>query len=142
MAFIVEMVGGVEGASWHFCCGALVWEQILGLAAENGWQPLGTLPDPIWKDVWERYGNFSSNYDCEECGKIVSATEADAIAFANALEQASKRPLPTFPKGPVLLRESMRLNASRLANATLDANFLAEFIAFLRNGEFSFFWDD
>jgi hypothetical protein len=36
----------------------------------------------------------------------------------------------------------MTANECRLANAELDANFLAEFIAFLRNGNFSFFWDD
>ena len=140
MAFIVEMVGGVEGASWHFCCGALVWEQTLGLAAENGWRPLGTSPDPVWRDVWDKHGNFSPDYQCEECGKIISA--ADAAALADALEQASKGQLPAFPKGPVVLREGMMANECRLANAKLDANFLVEFIGFLRKGEFSFFWDD
>jgi hypothetical protein len=140
MAFIVEMVGGVERASWHFCCGALVWGQILRLARENGWPPLGTSPDSIWKDVWDRYGNFSGNYECEDCGKIISA--ADAAALADALEQPSKRPLPAFPKGPVLLCEGMTADKCRMANAALDAAFLPEFIAFLRKGEFSFFWDD
>jgi hypothetical protein len=140
VAFIVEMVGGMEGASWHFCCGALVWEQILQLARENGWQPLGTSPDPIWKDVWDRYGNFSANYDCEVCGKIVSA--ADAATLADALEQPSKRPLPASRKGPLLLSEGMPADACRMVNAALDAAFLPEVIAFLRNGEFSFFWDD
>jgi len=140
MAFIVEMAGGVEDAGRLFCCGATVWEQILKLARENGWQPIGTSPDPVWRDVWDKYGNFSPNYNCEESGKIVSA--ADAAALADALEQASKHPLSAFPKGPVLLREGMTANECRLANAKLDADFLPEFIGFLRKGEFSFFWDD
>ena len=110
MAFIVEMVGGMNGASWHFCCGAKVWEQILQLGREKGWQPLGTSPDPICKDIWDWYRNFSANYDCEDCGKIISAT--DAAALTDALDQASKRPLPVFLKGPVLLREGMTANLS------------------------------
>jgi hypothetical protein len=104
MAFIVEMAGGVEGARWLFCCGAMVWEQILRLARENGWRPLGTNPAPIWMDAWEKYGNFSGNYECEDCGKTISA--ADAAALADALEQA-QQPLPAFPKGSVLLREGI-----------------------------------
>jgi len=36
MAFIVEMVGGVGGDSWHFCCNAWAWKQILQLTRENG----------------------------------------------------------------------------------------------------------
>jgi hypothetical protein len=139
MAFIVEMAGGVEGARRLFCCGATVWEQILQLARENGWRPLGTNPYPVWSDV-DKQRNFSGNYECDDGGKIISA--ADAAALADALERACKHPLPAFPRGPVLLREGMNANACRLANAELDADFLAEFIAFLRNCEFSFLWDD
>ena len=140
MAFVVEMVGGVEGASWHFCCGALVWEQILQLGRENGWQPLGTSPDTVWKRLWDEYGRFAGDYECDEWGKNLSAV--DAAGLADALERASKQPLPTFPKGPVLLREGMTTDQCRRANFELDADFLTEFIEFLRNGEFSFFWDD
>jgi hypothetical protein len=140
MAFVVEMIGGVEGASWHFCCAALVWEQVLQLARENGWQPLGTRPDPVWKQVWDEYGGFSRDYQCEDRGKVVSA--ADAAAIADSLERASTHPVPVFPQGPMLLREGMTAEDYRRANAELNSDFLADFIEFLRNGEFSFFWDD
>jgi hypothetical protein len=85
-------------------------------------------------------GTSPGNYECEDCGTIISA--ADAADLADALEQPSKRPLPAFPKGPVLLCEGMTADKCRMANAALDAAFLPEFIAFLRKGEFSFFWDD
>jgi hypothetical protein len=140
MAFIVEMVGGVEGASWHFCCGEKVWEQVLQLADEHGWRSLGTKPDPLWKHVWDEWRNFVPNYECEDWGKTVSAD--DAAALADALKQASQHPLPALPKGPVLLREGMTANECRRASAELDADFLEEFVAFLRKGEFSFYWDD
>jgi hypothetical protein len=140
MAFIVEMAGGVEGARRLFCCGATVWGQILQLARGNGWRPLGTSPDPIWKHVSDKYGTFSGNYECDDCGKIISTP--DAAALADALERASKHPLPAFPRGPVLLREGMTAQEYRLSNAVLDAAFLPELVAFFRKGEFSFFWDD
>jgi len=140
MAFIVEMVGGVGGNSWHFSCGGATWKRALQLARDFGWEPNGTSPDPIWHDQWDAYGNFLGDYRCDELRKIISAD--DAAAFADALERASKHPLPAFPKGPVLLLEGMTANQYRQANAGLFADFLAKFIGLLRNGEFSFFWDD
>jgi len=114
--------------------------EILQLARDYGWQPLGTSPDPIWKHLWEGYGRFPGDYECDEWGKNISA--ADAAALADALEQSATHRLRAFPKGPVLIREGMTVKQYRLANAELNAKFLAEFIEFLRHGEFSFFWDD
>ena len=70
MAFVVEMVGGVEGASWHFCCGALVWEQILQLGRENGWQPLGTSPDTVWKRLWDEYEDLRATTSATSGARI------------------------------------------------------------------------
>lgn len=95
---------------------------------------------PAWKHLWDKYGGFSGNYDCEEFGKVISGQ--DAAAFADALEKAAMEPLPTYNKGPVLIREGMTAVEYRQANAELGTAFLAEFIPFLRGGDFSFFWDD
>jgi hypothetical protein len=142
MAFIVEMAGGRPDTPQfrHFSCGAAAWDQVLEVARHQGWQPLGTSPDPVWKAQWERYGRFSGDYRCDEYGKVISTD--DAAALANALERAIVKPLPAARRGPVLIREGMTAEQFQSANTQFGTGFLKEFIAFLRNGEFSFFWDD
>jgi hypothetical protein len=140
MAFVVVLVGGTEVSSWHFNCSKWTWDQTLQLARENGWEPVGTTPDPVWKKLWDDYGNFPGDYECDEGGKVVCAK--DAAALADALERASQQPLPEPKRGPVLIRENMTANQYRQANQPLGVESLSEFINFLRHGEFSFFWDD
>jgi len=141
MAFVVEMFGGEPDTQQfrHFCCNAWVWEQTLQLAQNHGWQPLGTSPDPVWRDQ-SNEETFSGDYACEDATKIISAP--DAAALADALERIAKQPIAATKIGPVLIRESMTAGRYSMANAPLGLDFLSAFIDFLRKGEFSFFWDD
>jgi hypothetical protein len=141
MAFVVEMIGKPDAVGRRFfCCSATNWRQVLQLGLDWGWQPAGTSSDNAWKNDWEQYGRFSADYECDEWGKSVSA--ADATALAEALERASRQPLPKFERGPTLLREDVTADEARMANANLDAGSLGELIRFLRRGEFTFLWDD
>lgn len=45
----------------------------LEAARESGWHPFSTSPDPRLERYRDHYGQFSPDYDCEDCGKIVSA---------------------------------------------------------------------
>jgi hypothetical protein len=138
VAFIVEMVG-VGGERREFCCSASTWKRALETALQAGWKPYGMAPDPAWNDQWDGHGKFNPDYECDEWGKLVSAE--DAAALANALER-SPRHLPQPVKAPILIREGMTQQEFGRAKATLDSDFLIEFIRFLRKGGCSFFWDE
>jgi hypothetical protein len=90
----------------------------------------------------EDWGEMShlGGYDCADYGKVISAR--DASALAEALELAAQQGLPAPRTGPVLLREGMTAEEHRWANAPLGPDFVHQFVAFLRKGEFSFYWDD
>ncbi|MFL6350507.1 MAG: hypothetical protein ACJ74Z_01460 [Bryobacteraceae bacterium] len=112
------------------------------MARRCGWQPLGTTPDPLSAHHWGDSRGFPGNYDCDERGKVVSANDAAALADALETALASTKPLPAITNRPVLIREGMTGVQCRQANADLGSDLLAEFIDFLRKGQFSFFWDD
>jgi len=112
----------------------------LQLARNWDWHPRGANPADR-KDKCNHRGKFTGDYDCDDWSKTVLA--ADAAALADALERTSKQLLPApTQRRPVLLRDAMTSEEYRMANAELGTDFLAEFIIFLRKGEFSFFWDD
>jgi hypothetical protein len=141
MAFVVEMIGKPDAVGRrYFCCSATTWRQVLQLGIDLGWKPAGTSSDDAGRSGREQPGGLSPDYECDDWGKSVST--ADAAALADALERASRQPLPKFERGPTLLREGMTADEVRMANANLDAGFLKELMQFLRRGEFTFLWDD
>jgi hypothetical protein len=117
-----------------------VWDQALGVARQHGWQPMGTSPARFWEELWEKHGSFPGDYESYDYGKMISAQ--DASALADALELAAQQGLSAPQTGPILLREGMTAQEHRWANNPLGSDFVKEFIAFLRKGEFSFYWDD
>jgi len=141
--FIVVMCGGEPYSPNYrqFFCHGKVWEQILEMAKEWGWKPLGTKPVSHWGDEYWKDQGFPSDYHCEDFGKIV--TTEDGKSLADALERALATSLKfSAIDGPVLIVEGMNAQEYRLANAPLSADLLKAFIRFLHRGDFKFFWDD
>jgi hypothetical protein len=140
--FVVVMCGGEPHTPnfRRFDCHYRVWLQILELAKERGWKPLGTTPDGDWGR--EYFGSeFNGDYVPGDAGKIISAE--DGRSLAEALERAIANP-PPFPVTPqtILIVENMTEQDYGTANAPLSVDLLKTFVRFLHNGEFCFFWDD
>lgn len=140
--FIVEMCGGrpFTPEHRHFRCHGKVWEQILQLASEWGWKPLGTMPDGAWgRDYWG--DAFIGDYRPGDAGKIVSAQ--DGKSLAEALVRAIANPLQLRDSvGPVIIVENMTAQQFQTGNAPLSVAVLKAFVRFVEKGAFSIFWDD
>jgi hypothetical protein len=149
MVYIVEMCAGEpETPSFrYFECHGKTWEALLELGRRYGWQPAGTVPDRLSAEPWARFGDFPADYKCEEAQYAKFVTASDADALATALEAALRRlrsdELPgTAVSQVVLIRDDMTETELRRANAGLNWETLVRFVEFLRQGGFSFFWDD
>jgi hypothetical protein len=142
--FIVEMCGGEPYTAQYryFCCHGKVWDQLLDLAKNWGWEPEGTTLDQMARNFMREQTilEFNGDYHPEDFAKTVS--ERDGSAMAGALERASKQPLPEPAQKPLSIREGMTGEQYRMANADISGEMLNEFAGFLRKGAFAFFWDD
>lgn len=91
-------------------------------------------------------GRFDDDYGPEEWqyAKQVQADDAAALAVAlqRAIDEDALAPPHMQLPASVLLREGMTNDEYKAANKGLTSEFLQDFIAFLRKGQFVFAWDD
>jgi hypothetical protein len=113
----------------EFYFSTIGWAFYLNLATIYDWKMSGTLAPPEWdsnQGVWE--GAYDWN-----AGQTV--TESDAIAIANALEKYltdANRHI----KAKVLAKELSKATGTEVA-INDDQMFIASFIRFAKNGEFT-----
>lgn len=149
MAFIVEMYHGEPNTSDFRCfsCHGTVWEELLKLAKDHGWKPLGTIPTKYSLTDWEKFGQFEANYEPEDIQYEKQILEKDAHNLADALDLIRKDvcngKLKTGgPERPLLLKDEMDPVEYQRINAGITESFLTQLIDFLRKGGLSFSWDD
>ena len=130
----------------YFSCHGSIWPRVLELGREHGWRPLGTTPSEQSKNAWEKLGRFEDDYRPEEWQYAKQFQADDVAALAAALQRAIDEdwltPLRMQLPASVLLRGGMTNDEYKAANRGLTPEFLQDFIAFLRKGQFVFAWDD
>jgi hypothetical protein len=131
----------------QFSCSGFVWRELLKLGEEYGWKPMGTVPHDSSKRDWQRLGNFKNDYEPRDFLFMKRFLTEDASALADALSRTLEdlqngAVTLVARKNPVLLRSGMTQDEYHAANRGISAEFLKEFIAFLRKGTFGFAWDD
>ena len=153
MVYVVEMIHREFGdPEWRaFNVSGALWERVLDLGKAFGWEPHGTIPrlsdEMGWVEYPESLRRFDPDYEPGEWRFSKQVVAKDAAALADALDKALEalraHSLMLFPQHhPVLLRDDMTEDEFLQANSDLSEKILADFIAFLRAGEFTFAWDD
>lgn len=149
MAFIVEMARGRPYQPGHetWSCSGDVWDRLLALARQFGWNPQGTAPEAYSglraKDYLD---HFKPDYRPQEWQHCKVVQSEDAAALADALDRASAalrrgEVAMDHRPGAVLFRDGM--TAEELARANAGPLSLIEpFARFARSGAFAFAWDD
>lgn len=142
MAFLVEMFS--HDLSNKFSCSLYTWRDMLALAKEHGWQPIGTSPldphDKKWKNADEA---IKTNYDPGDWLYQKEFHADDAQALADALEKALQNGnIPSSSARPLLLGSEMSDAELVTANRKLSPELLEDFIKFLHKGKFIFVMDD
>lgn len=132
----VEMVFGKAGTAQFstFSCSDLTWAALLELGSLFGWTPAGTTPGES-----ARLDRFESNYRPYDWANCKRVSEDDAEALADALELAIHAIRQREPDEEAIM-DARGNNRARLVR--LPTELIADFISFLRNGEFLFARDD
>jgi len=164
MAFVVEMYNSSSGKQYvgylnddgdlayrlvsdkgaspdyrYFSCSMWVWNDTISLAKKLGWEQMGSIRTVDNKKEISDYEPFS--YESKLFQKNDASNLADVLEIAIKLLQDGKT--EEFQKqNPVLLKSGMTEEDFKSQNRNLTPDFLRDFIAFLRKGEFSFLFDD
>jgi hypothetical protein len=131
----------------EFDCHGSVWDRLLKIGEENGWQPMGTLPENPNSEHWGNMGEDKHNYTPIDYLRVKIFLAEDASALADALERflnklSSGEAVLNATDKPLLLKDGMTKEGFFAANRDLSPQLFEEFIAFLRKGKFGFAWDD
>ena len=154
MVFIAEMWGipkkkepGDKYDNRFFQCHDKFWQQILKLAREHGWKPIGTIPsDADSLQVFIDAGCFDPSYEPGDYGRSKMVLAKDALGMATALEKAiatvPTEKLEIKTHQALLLRDDMTEDDLIDANRGMTKRHIQEFIIFLKKGGFGYAWDD
>jgi len=119
----------------------------LKLGRENGWQPMGTIPEDSGSlEKYIQLGKFDSSYEPNDYSYSTMVLAQDAQAWATALEKAlntvGTEELKSEKYWSPLLRDDMTADDFIAANRGLTKKHVQEFIEFLQRGGFGFAWDN
>jgi hypothetical protein len=142
MAFIVEIFRDetVREKGVDFSLHYKIWEELLTLAKEEGWEAKGTKKTANFPTE-----HFKNNYSPEyPYAKIIE--KDDALNFAHSLEKLIPKMKTRNPfsnkKNPQLLRGESPLNDEIVLSSSISIELLQELINYMKQGEFEFWWDD
>ena len=149
MVMIVEMARGDpfrEGFQ-DFSCHKSSWNRLLEIGRSFGWEPMGTIPDPLFSKERPDYMQFfKPDYGPDEWAYCKRLSDADAVNLAAALRRAigsiqngnvivMERTAPALIKDDVSAEELQRINQPA-------TQLLKGFARFAEGGGFAFAWDD
>jgi hypothetical protein len=137
----VEMVFGKAGTAQFstFSCSDLTWAALLELGSLFGWTPAGTTPGESARQPHVVLDGFESNYRPYDWANCKRVSEDDAEALADALELAIHAIRMREPDEEMMTDPRARANGNNRARLVhLPTELIADFISFLRNGEFVF----
>jgi len=150
--FIVDMWNGRWGQEGFrkISCGGDIWDRVLALAKEYGWQPMGAILAKNTKDLSLEsspdYCKCSEDYEVDDYFKGVCSK--DAIAMAEAIDKSLVSILMRgieFPQSAcakILSDDDVKNVEYAKLSGGISFEFLKELMVFLRKGEFYFQWDD
>ncbi len=140
MAFIVEIFRVPDKRDVDFRVHKTSWETLLNIAKQEGWKPLGTVK-PHDRNDNEFENTYEPDYDDS---KIVS--KEDAQNLSNALEKVlsklRRREITLTKKGPVIIKEDEINDQVIVSIPAITEDFLTDFVEYLKQGEFHFWWDE
>ena len=118
-----------------------VWNELLNVARNYGWKPLGTI-----QFKGEEREGFINDYnpDYPE-SKIVLAEDAHNLANALSMEverMKDEKIKLVSVKGATIIRDDISAGSPTVVTSDFDIDFLIDFIKYLKQDEFSFWWDD
>ena len=140
MTFIVEIFRVPVQDDIDFRVHDRDWKNLLAIAQQEGWKPAGTVQPP-----GSLVTPFSTDYRPDyDDSKVI--TKEDALNLSKALESAlakiRKGEVSLEQEGPVILKEDSIDNKVVISAPGITEDFLANFIAYLKQGEFHFWWDE
>lgn len=132
--------GGSFGCQWA------TWDLLRELGEHHGWRPAGTVIEPSQAQDWSKHGGFEASYEVEDFPLVKRVTQADAAAWAMALDQAALELgngiLPLKGPGTRILSDRYHMETYCHLMFGVRADFIRRFASFLRKGAFIFLWED
>jgi hypothetical protein len=148
VSMIVEMVRGETAQSAeHFDLSWWSWNDLLQIAKQFGWKPMGTIPYERFATADAEYRrSFKNDYDPDEWRYCKCVSDTDAASLGAALRRAAvaiREGRFTAPRrsGPTIIGDSM--SAADIERADQPAvGRLGEFALYCGRGGFRFAFDD
>lgn len=117
-----------------------LWDTLLEIAQKEGWKPMGTV-----RPTDMEYEDFENDYR-PHYPAYKTVLEEDAHNFALALktfrDKLIKNEVVVISTGPVIIRDADAASGAGVFYPDITMEFLHQFIPYIEQGQFEFWWDD